>query len=156
MIRWSAELARRMNSGDEDKRALGPLIRRFVDLSRKARREGFQSLEAETASVEDPLFRIGLRLVGEGLAGEPLEDILSTYLLSMDEKGWPFLRACVTIEGLLSLAEGDDPDLMIRKLVAYYGADRALAALQELETAATSGGSAGGPAAAAPANTSAS
>jgi flagellar motor component MotA len=139
MIRWSAELARRMNSGDEEKRALGPLVRRFVDLSRKTRREGFQSLEAETASIDDPLFKIGLRLVSEGLAGEPLEDILSTYLLASDEKGWPFLRACVTIEGLLSLAEGDDPDLMVRKLVAYYGADRALAALQELEAAAGTG-----------------
>lgn len=137
MIRWSAELARRMNCGDEEKRALGPLVRRFVDLSRKTRREGFQSLEAEAASIEDPLFKIGLRLVAEGLAGEPLEDILSTYLLASDEKGWPFLKACVTIEGLLSLAEGDDPDLMVRKLVAYYGADRALAALQELETASS-------------------
>jgi flagellar motor component MotA len=136
MIRWSAELARRMACGDEDKRALGPLIRRFVDLSRRARREGFQALEAETAALEDPLFKIGLRLVGEGLAGEPLEDILATYLLSSDEKGWPFLKACVTIEGLLSLAEGDEPALMVRKLVAYYGADRALAALQELESSA--------------------
>lgn len=133
MIRWSAELSRRLNCGDEEKRALSPLIRRFVDLTRKARREGFQSLEAEISGIEDPLFKIGLRLVGEGLAGEPLEDILSTYLLASDDKGWPFLRACVTIEGLLALAEGDEPALMVRKLVAYFGADRAFAALQELE-----------------------
>ncbi len=136
MIRWSAELSRRMTCGDEDKRALGPLLRRLVELSRKSRREGFQALEAEIAAIEDPLFKIGLRLVGEGLAGEPLEDILCTYLLTSDEKGWPFLRACVTIEGLLALAEGDEPALMVRKLVAYYGADRALAALQELEASA--------------------
>jgi flagellar motor component MotA len=136
MIRWSAELSRRMACGDEDKRALAPLMRRLVDLSRKMRREGFQALEAELPGIEDPLFRIGLKLVGEGLVGEPLEDILGTYLLSSDEKGWPFLRACVTIEGLLALAEGDEPALMVRKLVAYYGADRALAALQELESSA--------------------
>jgi flagellar motor component MotA len=133
MIRWSAELSRRLACGEEEKRALGPLIRRFVDLSRRMRREGSSSLEAEMATVDDALFKIGLRLVVEGLSGEPLEDILSTYLLIQDEKGWPFLRACVTIEGLLAVAEGDDPALIVRKLVPYYGADRALAALQDLE-----------------------
>ena len=136
MIRWSAELSRRLACGDEDKRALGPLIRRFVDLSRRMRREGASSLEAEMATVDDALFKIGLRLVMEGLSGEPLEDILSTYLLIQDEKGWPFLRACVTIEGLLAVAEGDDPALIVRKLVPYYGADRAFAALQDLEAGA--------------------
>lgn len=136
MIRWSAELARRLACSDEDKRALGPLIRRFVDLSRRMRREGLASLESEMATVEDPLFKIGLRLVAEGLTGEPLEDILSTYLLTLDEKGWPFLRACVTIEGLLSVAEGDEPALIVRKLVPYYGVDRAFAALQDLEAGA--------------------
>jgi hypothetical protein len=69
----------------------------------------------------------------EGLSGEALEDILATYLLADDSSGWPFLRACVVVEGLLSLAEADDPALMARKLVAYYGADRALGALEELE-----------------------
>ncbi len=136
MIRWSAELARRMACGDEDKRALSPLIRRFIELSRKVRREGFQSLEAELAASDDSLFKIGLRLVAEGLSGEPLEDILSTYLLTQDEKGWPFLRACVTIEGLLAIAEGDEAALIVRKLVPYFGADRAFAALQDLESSA--------------------
>jgi flagellar motor component MotA len=136
MIRWSAELARRLACGDEDKRALGPLIRRFVELSRKVHREGFQSLDAEIASTDDALFKIGLRLVAEGLTGEPLEDILSTYLLTADEKGWGFLRACVIIEGLVSLAEGDEAALVVRKLVPYYGADRAFAALQDLESSA--------------------
>jgi flagellar motor component MotA len=125
-----------MACGDEDKRALSPLIRRFIELSRKVRREGFQSLEAELAASDDSLFKIGLRLVAEGLSGEPLEDILSTYLLTQDEKGWPFLKACVTIEGLLSIAEGDEAALIVRKLVPYFGADRAFAALQDLESSA--------------------
>lgn len=136
MIRWNAELARRLACGDEEKRALGPLIRRFVEFSRKGRREGYQALEADIASLDDPLFKIGLRLVAEGLSGEALEEILATYLLAADEKGWPFLRACAVVDGLLSLAEGDEPALMVRKLVAYFGADRALAALQELEGSA--------------------
>lgn len=133
MISWNAELSRRLSCGDDERRALGPLIRRFIDLSRKVRKEGYLVLDAEAAQAEDPLLRVGLHLVAEGVSGETLEDILATYLLANDEKGWPFLRACATIEGLLSLSEGDESPLMIRKLTAYYGADRALSVLQELE-----------------------
>jgi len=133
MIRWNAELAKRLACGDDDRRALGPLIRRFIDLSRKARKEGYLALEADAALADDPLLKVGLRLVAEGVSGEALEDILATYLLAGDDRGWPFLKACATIEGLISLSEADDNPLMIRKLVAYYGADRALAVLQELE-----------------------
>jgi len=136
MIRWNADLAKRLACSDDERRALGPLIRRFIDLARKSRKEGFLSLEADAAQSEDPLLTVGLRLMAEGVSGETLEDILATYLFASDEKGWPFLRACATVEGLLSLSAGDESPLMIRKLVAYYGADRALAVLSELEAAA--------------------
>jgi flagellar motor component MotA len=137
MIHWNAELAKRLACSDDDRRALGPLIRRFIDLARKARKEGYLALEADAALAEDPLLTVGLRLVAEGVSGEALEDILATYLMAGEDKGWPFLKACATIEGLVSLSEADDNPLMIRKLVAYYGADRALAVLQELEGSGT-------------------
>ncbi|HUX39604.1 MAG TPA: hypothetical protein VMV83_00435 [Rectinemataceae bacterium] len=133
MINWNAELAKRLACGEDERRGLGPLIRRFIDLARKARKEGFLALEAEAAQTEDPLLKVGLRLVAEGVSGDDLEDILATYLLANDEKGWPFLRSCATVEGLVSLAAGDENPILIRKLVAYYGADRALSLLQELE-----------------------
>jgi hypothetical protein len=133
MIRWSADLARKLQCRDDEKEALGPLIRRLMDLDRKARAEGFLSLESELATIDDPLLSIGIRLVLEGVSGEALEEILATYLLVEDGSGWPFLKACVTVEGLLALAESDDPALMARKLLPYYGADRAIAALEELE-----------------------
>ena len=133
MINWNAELAKRLACGEDERRGLGPLIRRFLDLARKARKEGYLALEAEATRSEDPLLRVGLGLVAEGVSGDDLEDILATYLLATEEKGWPFLRACATVEGLVSLAAGDDNPILIRKLVAYYGADRALTLLQELE-----------------------
>lgn len=136
MIQWNAELARRLACAESEKRGLATLIRRFMELGRQARDEGFQSLEPWVARMgaTDPLFAVGLRLVVEGLSGEPLEDILATYLLAEDASGWPFLKSCVIVEGLLSLAEADDPALMARKLVAYYGADRAIAVLEELDS----------------------
>lgn len=133
MIQWNAELARRLSCSEEDKRQITPLIRRFMDLARRAAREGFQSLKTSISADDDPLFVLGLRLVIEGLPEEALEDVLSTYLVTESRSGWPFLKACILIEGLLSLAAADEPDLLARKLVAYYGADRAAAALEELD-----------------------
>jgi len=133
MIQWNAELARRLRCREEEKRELAPLVRRLLDLARIARVEGFQALEGELPSIEDPVVAIGLRLVMEGLAGEALEDILATYLVAEERSGFAFLRTCVAIEGLLSLAEADEPALMARKLLAYLGAERALGVLEELE-----------------------
>jgi hypothetical protein len=133
MIEWNADLARRLHCRDDEKKGLGPIIKRLMDLDRKARDNGFLSLEAELASIDDPLLIIGLRLVMEGISGEALEEILATYLLVEGKSGWPFLKACVTIEGLLALAESDDPALMARKLLPYFGVDKALPALEELE-----------------------
>ena len=104
-----------------------------MDLDRKARDDGFLALESELPSLDDPLLAVGLRLVMEGVSGEALEEILATYLLIEGRSGWPFLKACVIVEGLLALAESDDPALMARKLLPYFGADKALAALEELE-----------------------
>ncbi len=139
MIEWNADLARRLQCRDEEKKALGPIIARLMELDRKARSEGFLSLEPELASIDDPLLAIGVRLVMEGVSGEALEEILATYLLIEPRSGWPFLKACVVIEGLLALAESDDPALMAHKLLPYFGADKALAALEELEKGQSSG-----------------
>lgn len=139
MIQWSADLARKLQCRDEEKRGLTPIIARLMDLDRKARGEGFLALESELPSIDDPLLAVGVRLVMEGVGGEALEDILATYLLIEGRTGWPFLKSCVIIEGLLALAESDDPALMARKLLPYFGADKALAALEELERQAGEG-----------------
>jgi flagellar motor component MotA len=133
MIQWNADLARRLRCGDDEKKGLGDLIARIMDLDRKARDEGFLSLESELPKLGDPLLEVGLRLVMEGVSGEALEEVLATYLLIEGRSGWHFLKACVIVEGLLALAESDDPELIARKLLPYFGADKALSALEELE-----------------------
>jgi len=133
MIQWSADLARRLQCREEEKKGLAPLIRRLLELDRIARTEGFQALEPELAAITDPLLTIGLKLVMEGVSEEALEEILATYIAVEERSGWHFLRSCVIVEGILAIAEADDPALMSRKLVAYYGADKAIAALADLE-----------------------
>jgi len=139
MIEWNADLARKLHCRDDEKKALGPYIKRLMAIDRKARDEGFLSLEAEIPSIDDPLLAVGLRLVMEGVSGEALEEILATYLFVEGRSGWPFLKACVTVEGLLAIAESDDPALMARKLLPYFGVDKALPALEDLEREAGAG-----------------
>lgn len=133
MILWNAELLRRLSCREEEKRQIAPLIRRFMELAQKARTEGYQALDGLVSEAEDPLLSLGLRLVLEGLSEDALEDVLATYLLAENRSGWPFLKACVIIEGLLALVADDDPATVARKLVAYYGAERAAPILEELE-----------------------
>ena len=92
MIQWNADLARRLQCREEEKKALGPIIQRLMDLDRKARDEGFLALEAELASIDDPLLAVGVRLVMEGVSGEALEEILATYLLVEDARAGPSSR----------------------------------------------------------------
>jgi len=73
--------------------------------------------------------RYGLLLVSEGLAGEMLEEILSVLLYVSDLKGIEFLRQCVAAEAILSIANGEDEDTILRKLLPYCGIDEALTAI---------------------------
>lgn len=135
MIQWNADLSRRLGCPSEEKAGLVPLIKRFVELSSICRTEGLAALESQARSIADPLFTAGTRLIAEGISGETLEDILSTYLAVSPASGFDFLKSCVMAEGLTSLSNGDDPALLLRKLSAYFGAEAAMPLLEELESA---------------------
>jgi len=84
---------------------------------------------ADSTSVcfgKDAFLRYGLLLVSEGMAGELLEEILSVLLYVSDLKGIDFLRQCVAAEAILSIANGEDEDTLLRKLLPYCGIDEAL------------------------------
>ncbi len=135
MIQWNAELSRRLSCQAEEKAALVPIIRRFLDLSATYRSEGMSSLEAASRGFDESLFSVGIQLMAEGISGETLEDILATYLAVSQESGYAFLRSCVIAEGILGLSSGEEPAVLVRRLAAYFGAEDAIPLLEELETA---------------------
>jgi len=73
--------------------------------------------------------RYGLSLVSEGLAGEILEEILAVLLYMSKANGLAFLKQCIAAEALLSIAIGEDIDVMFRKLVPYCGIDETFRAM---------------------------
>ncbi len=133
MIHWNAELARRLTCTESEREAIDPAIRRILALAAGFGSGGAATLVRLAKESGDPLLEIGATLVAEGVPKETLENILATYLAVSDESGLPFVLACISAEGLVGIAEGDDLSLLIRKLVAYRSAGGALELLETLE-----------------------
>ncbi len=62
------------------------LIRTFVTLSEKARREGLLSLEAEVEAVEDPFIRKGVFLAVDGIEQDVIVDIMNAEIIALEER----------------------------------------------------------------------
>src|SRR5690606_18686312 len=62
------------------------LIRLFVRLSERARREGLLALENELDEVEDPFLRKGILLVVDGVEPAVIKDILEAEIIAMEER----------------------------------------------------------------------
>ncbi|QHS23046.1 flagellar motor protein MotP [Virgibacillus sp. MSP4-1] len=65
---------------------LKELIRLFVGLSEKARREGLLALENEVDEVEDPYIRKGVLLAIDGIEPEVINDIMNAEIVAMEER----------------------------------------------------------------------
>lgn len=130
MIQWTAELARRMACSREERLTLIPLVRTFIEMSASFQEGGLPALSPQVAAIGEPLARIGLDLYSEGIVGEAFQDIMSTYLSTSPESGFPFFKQCILIESLIGITELEPPALLLRRLVAYFGAEDALELLE--------------------------
>jgi len=134
MILWNSELVRRLSCTDEEKAALPKLIRSLVALAARTRVEGVKALQTSGTELQgDPMILYGFRLIAEGLPVETLEEILAVHLTVDPETGYEFLTRCVCAETLVSIAAGDAPEITLRKLAPYCGAQAALALLSSTE-----------------------
>ncbi len=65
---------------------LAQLIKTFVTLSERARREGLLSLEVEIEQVEDPFIRKGILLAVDGIEPDVINDIMNAEITAMEER----------------------------------------------------------------------
>lgn len=65
---------------------LSQLIKTFVTLSERARREGLLSLEVEIERVEDPFIRKGILLAVDGIEPDVINDIMNAEITAMEER----------------------------------------------------------------------
>ena len=70
----------------KNNRDLHGLIRQFVDLSDKARKEGLLSLELELDEVEDDFIKKGILLAVDGIEPDVINEIMSAEIKAMEER----------------------------------------------------------------------
>ncbi|UII55207.1 flagellar motor protein MotP [Cytobacillus spongiae] len=66
--------------------SLSQLIRTFIGLSERARREGLLALESEIENVEDPFIRKGILLAVDGIEPDVISDIMNAEIVAMEER----------------------------------------------------------------------
>jgi chemotaxis protein MotA len=62
------------------------LIRTFILLSDKARREGLLSLEAQVEEIGDPFIRKGVLLAVDGIESDVITDIMNAEIIALEER----------------------------------------------------------------------
>lgn len=120
---------------------IGDIITQFVDLGRKARREGLLSLEEDIEDMTDPFMQKGMQMVVDGMDSSMIKDIMYIELDSLESrhrlgqdmfKFWgalaPSFGMVGTLIGLiLMLVNLDDvekigPGMAVALLTTFYGA----------------------------------
>lgn len=134
MILWNAELTKRLACSDKEKAALPSVVRELLAISERVRNEGIKPLISAGPPNAPTMLTYGFRLLAEGFSAEVLEEILAIYLSTSTLTGFEFLKQCIYVEALLSVAAGDPRDLLLRKLAPYCGADKAFSLLQALDS----------------------
>lgn len=126
MIYWNAELAERIACTRQEMDSLPSYIDRLIDVAKTIDQSGIPPTLSQFSAEKDSFLRYGLQLMSEGFAGEILEEVLAVLLYVGSARGLEFIRQCIDAEALLSIANGEDQDTLLRRLLPYCGIDTAL------------------------------
>lgn len=116
------------------------LIEQFVELSKKARREGILAIDRELQNIEDMFMRTGLEMAVDGSEPETIRSVMETeltYLIERHKKGAqifnslgtyaPAFGMIGTLIGLISMLQSlDDPSnigqgMAVALITTFYG-----------------------------------
>lgn len=125
----------------EPDQTMGDLLRQFVDLSNRARREGILALEGVVKNLPNPFLRKGLQLTVDGLEPESIREIMEAEIDSLQSRhetgaaifasmgGFaPAMGLIGTLIGLVQMLQRmNDPSaigpaMAVALLTTFYGA----------------------------------
>lgn len=117
------------------------LVNRFVELSKKARREGILAIDREINKIDDKFMRTGLEMAVDGTEPETIRSVMETeltYLVERHKKGQkiftslgtyaPAFGMIGTLIGLIAMLRTlDDPanigaGMAVALITTFYGA----------------------------------
>ena len=70
----------------EKRMSQSEMIQKFVQLSKKARREGLLSLEDEIEAIDDKFLKDGIQMVVDGLEPDAIREIMELEISSMEKR----------------------------------------------------------------------
>jgi len=116
------------------------LIERFVELSKKARKEGLLSLEDEVQNIEDEFLKNGIQMVVDGIEPEVIKEIMELEISEMEKrhqsiinffKLWgslaPAFGMIGTLVGLIQMLKNLQdqsslgPSMAVALITSFYG-----------------------------------
>ncbi|MDP8237823.1 MAG: motility protein A [Candidatus Hatepunaea meridiana] len=117
------------------------VIMQFVELSKKARREGILAIDKELAQVKDAFMRVGLEMAVDGTEPETIRNVMETDLTYLNERHKrgqqiftslgtyaPAFGMIGTLIGLIAMLKTlDDPSnigqgMAVALITTFYGA----------------------------------
>lgn len=108
----------------KDRQECLALIRRIVELTEIAKREGLLALEDKLVDEDWPfLLKTGVQLVVDGTYPGIVRTIVERFIIVGDYRGKELLARCIMLEGVLAIQQGDIPRIVNEKLMAFLGED---------------------------------
>jgi hypothetical protein len=104
----------------QEKEACLPIVDLMLECAETARKEGVLALE-QWVTDKDPFLKFVILLIVDGTDPELVQDIGETLIDSGGHTGSELLSRMMMMEGCLSVQAGDNPRIIVSKLLAMLG-----------------------------------
>ena len=107
----------------EDRLNLLTQVNEIIKLANAARNGGVLSLEEVIQGCNDKFLKSGILIVCDGTDHDTTRQMMENIVISSGKKGAELLKQVITLEGILSIQEGENPRVIGFKLTAMLGED---------------------------------
>ena len=117
---------------EEDRVRCVPIIKQMLEFAHITRTLGVLALVRTVKDKDlDPLMKVAIDLITDGWDPMLVKGILENILETEQYQGYELLKACIIVEGALSIQAGEIPDLMEIKLASFIGLDYVVQAVED-------------------------
>ncbi len=121
MIKFNLELFEKANCSRDDKKECIDLIRSLISFSELTRKHGLIALEDIFDFINDPFLLKLLKLIADGIDYDIVYSIGITLINASFKSGLELLRSMITLDGVLTIYNGEKTELVEVILVSYLG-----------------------------------
>ena len=120
---YNWELSERLSCSDKEMEECYKLVKKIINLSEKARKQGLLSLEDDISGLESNFFQKGLQLVVDGTDPEIIKHMLEIQIFARGHRGKELLENCIIYEGVLAIQEGYNPRIVEEILLSFFSGE---------------------------------